>query len=187
MEDHIKREILDKGLGNIKESPKDNGTLDKIVVRPESQKRINLTTVEVSSKLGVHGDRWIHESWKTLPNGESDPLVQVAITNSRSIDLVSGHRDRWDLLGDNLYLDFDLSEKNLSIGEFISIGSVILEISSEPNYGCAKFLKHYGKDALKFINTSEGKQLRLRGIFARVVKDGTVTIGDTVTKHQFLP
>jgi len=186
MEHFISREKLDAGLEHIKNSPTNNGPLEMIVVRPETQERTELKSCQLSSALGVHGDRWLANSWKTLPDGSSDPEVQVAITNIRCIDLVAGQRERWNLLGDNLYIDFDLSEDNIRIGDQLSIGSTILEVSREPNYGCAKYLKHFGKDALKFLNTAEGKQLRLRGIFAKIIKDGTVTVGDTVTKSTSL-
>ena len=33
-----------------------------------------------------------------------------------------------------------------------------------------------------FVNTGEGKERRLRGAYARVVKDGHVTVGDRVRK-----
>jgi MOSC domain-containing protein YiiM len=33
-----------------------------------------------------------------------------------------------------------------------------------------------------FVNTGEGRRLRLRGIYARVVQDGDVRCGDAVAK-----
>jgi MOSC domain-containing protein YiiM len=33
-----------------------------------------------------------------------------------------------------------------------------------------------------FVNTGEGKTNRLRGVYARVVKDGVVKVGDTLSK-----
>jgi MOSC domain-containing protein YiiM len=35
---------------------------------------------------------------------------------------------------------------------------------------------------LKFVNTPLGRDLRLRGMYARVVTGGTVRVGDTITK-----
>ena len=58
----------------------------------------------------------------------------------------------------------------------------MLEITDTPHKGCAKFIERYGRDACVFVNTGIGKQLRLRGIYARVVQDGTVSIGDKLTK-----
>jgi MOSC domain-containing protein YiiM len=47
---------------------------------------------------------------------------------------------------------------------------------------CQKFIDRYGRDACVFVNTGEGKRMRLRGIYARVVQDGRITVGDRVTK-----
>jgi MOSC domain-containing protein YiiM len=58
----------------------------------------------------------------------------------------------------------------------------VIEITAEPHNGCAKFIERYGRDACVFVNTGEGKRNRLRGIYARVVEDGRITIGDRVEK-----
>ena len=51
-----------------------------------------------------------------------------------------------------------------------------------PHNGCEGFIARYGRDACVFVNTGEGKRLRLRGIYARVVQDGRVSVGDAVRK-----
>jgi MOSC domain-containing protein YiiM len=38
-----------------------------------------------------------------------------------------------------------------------------------------------GTDALRFVRTSEGRRLRLRGMNARVTKSGTVRVGDPIS------
>ena len=43
-------------------------------------------------------------------------------------------------------------------------------------------MKRYGLAACVFVNTGEGKRLRLRGIYARVVKYGRLRVGTTVSK-----
>jgi MOSC domain-containing protein YiiM len=43
-------------------------------------------------------------------------------------------------------------------------------------------MKRYSRAACVFVNTGEGKRLRLRGIYARVVKDGRLSLGNTVSK-----
>ena len=50
---------------------------------------------------------------------------------------------------------------------------------NRPN-GCAKFVTRYGDDAMRFVNSETGKQLRLRGFNARVVEAGVVRPGDVV-------
>jgi hypothetical protein len=42
--------------------------------------------------------------------------------------------------------------------------------------------KRFGVDAMKFVNSVEGRELRLRGVNARVVEPGTIRTGDTVRK-----
>jgi hypothetical protein len=42
--------------------------------------------------------------------------------------------------------------------------------------------ERYSCDACVFVNTGDGKRLRLRGIYGRVVKDGRVSVGDKVAR-----
>ena len=58
----------------------------------------------------------------------------------------------------------------------------MIEITDQPHTGCGKFGSRYGGDALRWVNSPEGKALRLRGVNARVVEAGGIHTGDTVTK-----
>jgi len=60
----------------------------------------------------------------------------------------------------------------------------VLEISEHPHTGCAKFSARFGTDALRFVNSPEGRQLRLRGVNTRVVVPGVVRVGDKVEKVE---
>ncbi|WDI42666.1 MOSC domain-containing protein [Bremerella sp. P1] len=182
MPEHLTLEQLHDGLPHIQESPTDDGKLDAIVIRPKTDERSQLAFCELSLEGGVHGDNWALGCWKSLPDGSPHPDVQIAITNSRAIDLIAGDTGRWALAGDNLYVDFDLSEDNLSAGQQLAIGDVVLEITEIPHNGCKKFSDRFGSDALKFVNSAVGKQLHLRGIYARVVKSGIVRVGDRIRK-----
>lgn len=175
---HLTRAELDGGLAEIRRSPKDKGRLAGIVIRPGVDERRSLTSVEISPEGGVHGDRWAQACWKTLPDGRPHPDVQVCIMNARTIALVARHEDRWPLAGDNLFLDLELSEENLPPGQRLALGSAVLEITAEPHNACGKFAERYGRDAAKFVNSPEGKRLHLRGIYAKVVQAGTITVGD---------
>ena len=64
----------------------------------------------------------------------------------------------------------------------MSIGSAILEITDIPHTGCGKFMQRFGEDVLKIINSAPGKANHLRGIYAKVLKDGIVSVGDIVKK-----
>lgn len=182
MPEHLTTEQLHEGIPHIEASPNDNGVLKAIVVRPKTDERSELAFCELSPEGGVHGDNWALGCWKSLPDGSPHPDVQVAIANSRAIDLIAGDQGRWALAGDNLFVDFDLSNENLTAGQQLAIGDVVLEVTEIPHNGCQKFAARFGNDALKFVNSAIGKQLHLRGIYARVVKSGVVQVGDTIRK-----
>jgi MOSC domain-containing protein YiiM len=76
----------------------------------------------------------------------------------------------------------DLSDENLPPGSRLALGTAVLEVSDVPHTGCRKFAERYGTDATKFVNSSEGKRLHLRGINTRVVQAGTVRVGDVARK-----
>jgi hypothetical protein len=179
---HLSEADLFNGLEDIRLSPKDQGTLELIVIRPEVNRRVILKECALSSKLGVHGDNWALGCWKILPDGSPHPDVQVALTNSRCIALLAQDKSRWALAGDNLYVDLDLNDENIPDGQRLAIGSVILEVTNQAHNGCKKFSERFGKDAMKFVNSPMGKQLHLRGIYAKIVKDGTIKVGDIIKK-----
>ena len=179
---HLTRAELDAGLPEILRSPKDHGTLEAIVIRPASGERREVESAEVSLALGVHGDHWAKGCWKSLPDGSPDPDVQICLMNARCIALIAQERSNWAPAGDNLFLDLDLSPAHTPPGTRLAIGTAVLEITAEPHNGCESFIARYGRDACVFVNTGEGKRLRLRGIYARVVQDGRVSVGDVVRK-----
>ena len=45
-----------------------------------------------------------------------------------------------------------------------------------------QFKERFGVDALKFVNSTEGKQLHLRGVYARIVQAGMIRVGDEISK-----
>ena len=173
---------LEDSLPEILESPKDKGALEMIVIRPQKNARKVLDSCELSFANGAKGDHWATGCWKSLPDGSPHPDVQIAIMNSRALKAVAGSRERWPLAGDNLIVDLDLSSENLSPGQRLNIGEVELEITNVPHNGCAKFMDRYGKDAVRYFNSKKGKAQHLRRVYARVVKDGTVKLGDVIKK-----
>ncbi len=178
------RAELEAGLDHIRESPRDLGRLEMIVVRPKKNKRLQLGWCEVSPEGGLEGDNWAFDCWKTLPDGTSDPSVQVTLMNSRLAQLVAVERSRWPLAGDQLYVDLDISYENFPVGQRFTIGAAEFEITSELHTGCKKFIARYGVDAMQFVNKGEGKRLNLRGTYARVVRAGTIRCGDVVRKRS---
>jgi MOSC domain-containing protein YiiM len=103
--------------------------------------------------------------------------------NARILRLIAGQEEAICLAGDNLIVDLDLSEDNLPTGSRLAIGDVVLEISDVSHTGCAKFSSRYGQEARQFVNSPRGKQLHLRGRYAKIVAGGTIHVGDVVRKR----
>ena len=179
---HLTIEQLDAGLDQIRRSPDDGGTLLKIVRRPDVDRRevIEQGVLDVSD--GLVGDTWNVRGSASTPDGSPNPEAQVTIINSRALDLMAQSEDRWPLSGDQLVIDIDMSMENLPPGTQLSIGSAVIEISEKPHTGCVKFADRFGKDALRFVSTPLGRDMRLRGVNTRVVQSGTIRAGDTVEK-----
>ena len=175
-------EALEAGLDQVRAAPSESGTLDLIAIRPAIEEREIVDSAELDLERGVAGDNWAEKpSSKT---GAPNPQAQVTLMSSRAAALVADGEDPegWAQAGDQLYVDFDLSEENLPAGSQIEIGDAVLEVTPEPHLGCGKFIKRFGVDALKLVNSPIGRELRLRGINARVVAPGTVRRGDTVRR-----
>ena len=179
---HLSLEELREGLSGIMQSPQDRGLLRAIVIRPETDARVSLQQCQLSPEGGVHGDNWARGCWMSLPDGRPHPDVQVTIMNARTIALIAHDEARWPLAGDNLFVDLDLSGENLPPGTRLTVGAALLEITAVPHKGCRKFAERYGVDATRFVNSRNGLRLHLRGIYARIVEPGLITVGDAVAK-----
>lgn len=181
---HLTMEELETGLDDIRLSPKDKGLLEMIVRRPKVGGREVLQRGELDLTEGLVGDNWKKRGSSRTAGGFGHPEMQLNIMNSRAIALIAGEKNRWSLAGDQLYIDLDLSDENLPPGSRLEIGSAIVEITPIPHNGCKKFSNRYGIDAVKFVNSPVGKQLHLRGVNAKVIQSGTITVGDIVKKIQ---
>ncbi len=175
-------EELEAGLEEIRRSPKDVGVLELIVRRPAVDEREVLESGELNLKEGLVGDSWKLRSSSRTPDGSPHPDMQLNVINSRLIALLAQDRERWPLAGDQLFLDMDLSEENLPAGTKLSLGSAIIEVTSQPHTGCQKFVSRFGLDAMKFVNSPLDRKLHLRGINAKVVQPGEIRVRDLVKK-----
>ena len=175
-------EELEAALDHLQQAPKDDGLLELIVRRPRVDEREVLEEAQLDPVKGLIGDSWIFRKSSRTPDGSPHPEMQLNIMNSRVTALVAHDKERWPLAGDQLYIDMDLSKENLPAGSRIAIGSVVIEVSPQPHTGCHKFVARFGADAMKFVNSTVGKQLCLRGINAKVIQGGTVKVGSTVRK-----
>ena len=179
---HLTRSELEAGLDYIRNSPKDDGVIEMIVCRPGEGRRRVLDEGRFDPAVGLMGDNWKIRFSRDSPDGLPDPDTQLNIMNSRVVALIAAERGRWPLAGDQLYVDFDLSNGNLPPGSRIGIGDAIIEITPPPHTGCKKFVARFGIEAMKFVNSPTGKKLNLRGVNARVIKPGTIRVGDRIRK-----
>ena len=180
---HLDRLSLEAGLDEIRRSPTDSGTLDVIVRRPAVDAREVLDEAELSLTDGVVGDSWRDRPSGRTGDGSPHPDMQLNVINARLSRLIAGVADHdRALAGDQLHVDLDLTPENLPAGTRLAIGDAVIEVTDQPHTGCAKFAARFGAEALRFVNTGEGKQLRLRGVNAKVVVPGTIRRGDTITK-----
>lgn len=174
-------EQLDAGLPTVRQSPTDRGTVEMIVRRPETGQREVLERAELIVGDGMAGDNYLTRENSKAPDGEPHPEAQLNLMNSRAIDLVAaGDRQRWQLAGDQLFVDFDLSLENTPPGTRLAIGEAVIEVSHKPHTGCSKFSERFGIDAARWVNAA--KDERRRGINAMVVQAGAVRAGDIINR-----
>ena len=173
---------MEAGLENIRQSPRETGRLMMIVQRPEPDTRQVLEEGRLDPSEGLVGDNWKMRGSHSMPDGSANPDMQLNVMNARVIALISPDKARWALAGDQLYVDLDLSGSNVPPGTRLAIGTAVIEVTPAPHLGCKKFSARFGFDAVKFVNSPEGKQLHLRGVNARVIQAGIVRVEDVVRK-----
>ena len=178
---------LEAALDHLREAPRDEGVVHLIVRRPRVDEREVLEEAELDPLKGLIGDSWCFRGSSKTADGGPHPEMQINIINARVAALVAQDKDRWQLAGDQLYIDMDLSKQNLPAGTRLEIGSAVLEVTPLPHTGCYKFVARFGKEAMMFVNSAVGKELCLRGINAKVVQAGIVRLGSTAKKINYTP
>ncbi len=173
---------LEATLDWVRRSPADRGLVELIVRRPSVEGREVLDEAQLSPTDGLVGDNWRQRRSSSTPDGSPDPERQLTLMNSRIVSLVARRRDRWQLAGDQLYVDLDLSVENAPPGTRLQVGGAVIELTAPPHLGCAKFVARFGDEAMRFVNSPTGRALRLRGANAKILTPGTVRRGDQVTK-----
>ena len=173
---HLTTAELEAGLAEVRRAPADAGVVELVVARPEVGVRDVLEEGTLDLEKGLVGDNW------GTRHGAPELDRQLNVINARLSRLVAIAPERRPLAGDQLHVDLDLSVENLPPGTRLALGSAVIEVSQLPHTGCAKFVERFGREAMQFVNSPLGRELRLRGMCARVVVAGTVRSGDPIRK-----
>lgn len=181
---HLSLEELTARLDPVRQAPADGGELRLIVTRPDLAQRETPDHGMLTAGDGLVGDNWKARGSRHSEDGRAEVARQITIMNARAAALVADSDDpaAWAPAGDQLYIDLDVSHRNLPAGTRLRLGAALLEITDVPHTGCGKFAARFGLDAHRFVNTDEAKALRLRGVYAAVIEDGPIAIGDRAHK-----
>jgi hypothetical protein len=169
---HLDDAALTTGLASIA-PPKDAGALALIVARLAEGERRTPERTHVTPESGVPGDAWPRRQPVKLDAQIAVMCADVAILLANGQPLT--------LFGDNLLVDLDLSVSNLPTGSRLRLGGALFEVTAEPHDGCRKFRQRFGADALRFISAPARRDLRLRGIYMKVLEAGDIAVGDEMT------
>ena len=133
----------------------------------------SLQSAEISLEHGLVGDRW-------RLSDDPERLSQITLMNA-SVAACVAHAGAPPLAaGDNFLVDLDLSEAALPVGVQLRLGSTLLEVTAEPHLGCSKFRQRFGAGALRWVNHKDLRSERLRGVNLRVLRAGSVRVGDSI-------
>ncbi len=184
MSEHPTLQELESAIDHIQASSTDKGRLEMISARPSVGERMLIEVGELDAECGLVGDNWLDRGSSATADGSANPEAQLTLINTRLIDAVAGNKTRWQLSGDQLFVNIDLSHHNLPPGARLSIGSAVVELTAAPHTGCVKFASRFGHDALRFVSGPEAMQQRRRGANAKIVQPGRIRVGDVVRKVE---
>lgn len=148
------------------------GELVLIVSRHENGERDTPDHVMLTPGDGVPEDAWMRKTPRKLD-------AQISIMRADVARLFANGQPLC-LAGDNLLVDLDLSRENLPAGSRLRLGAAILEVTPEPHNGCSKFNQRFGNDALRMTAAPKYTSVRLRGIYAKVIEEGSVAVGNPI-------
>ena len=169
-------------LTAVRAAPPDSGRIEVIARRPAEGEREVVPEAVLDPVEGMVGDNWLTRGSRATGDGSAHPDAQLTLMSARAAALIAGPRDRWPLAGDQLYVDLDLSGANLPPGTRLVAGEAVIEITPLPHTGCGKFVRRFGVDAMKLVNSDVGRELNLRGVNARIVSGGAVRVGDELRR-----
>ena len=169
---------LEAALDLLRGAPRETGSLALVVRRPAEGVREILTEGTLDLDGGLLGDNWLERTTAAARESGRHLKAQLNVMSARMVGLLTADPEAQALAGDQLFVDLDISHTNLPSGSRLAFGDPaggpVIEVTDKPHNGCKKFLHRFGQDALEFVNSPTGKELRLRGFNARVVRPGTV-------------
>ena len=145
-----------------------------LVARQMDGSRRTLQHGTLDLQLGLIEDRWHKEANRNINE-------QIAAMNHQVAQTIANQQSL-TLYGDGLFLDIDMSKKNLPIGSVLHINQCKLQVTVEPHNPCSKFRNRFGHPAFKACATQ--KHLNLRGVYLTVIHGGIIQIGDLIEVHH---
>jgi hypothetical protein len=174
---------LESQFEHLRAAPRAAGTLEMVVRRPAVDQREILDEGVLDEADGLVGDNWLDRATSYAIAEGRHLEAQLNVMSARMVQFLAPTPDEQALAGDQLFLDLDISVTNLPAGTRLAIGDeAVIEVTAKPHNGCAKFTARFGHDAMMFVNSPAGQELRLRGFNARVVSGGVIRPGDKVRK-----
>ena len=181
---HLSIDELRTHVPAIRSAPADQGTVRLIVRRPAVGQREVLDVGEFTPAEGLVGDSWKARSCSRSADRSPHPEMQITLMGIRAVAAICPDDTRWPLAGDQVFVDLDLTYDNLPPGTVLAMGDLELEVTEQLHTGCGKFVERFGVDAMKWVNSPEGRALNLRGIYAKVITPGRTRPGDTITVRK---
>jgi MOSC domain-containing protein YiiM len=169
---HLPRAVLEERLRRLPSPPQTEGSVVLVVVRPEPGQRLTPPRCRLSPEGGVEGDRWLQRDPRI-------PEAQIAVMRADVAQVIANGQPL-SLFGDNLLVDLDLSPQSLPPGTRLRVGTALCEVTPKPHTGCKKFGERFGQDGRDVVGADETKDMRLRGIYFRVIEEGEAGPGDRI-------
>ena len=126
---------LEAAVDHFRSAPADVGMLDLVLRRPAVGEREVLAEAELTFAEGVAGDTWKDRGSRRTADGSPHPDMQLNVMNARLGRFIAIDPDRMALAGDQLYVDFDISEANAPAGTRLAIGTAVIEVTDQPHTG----------------------------------------------------